>query len=529
MGSARKTPKGKPAPQLRARQTRSSKGRLLTSASPAASTALLTSQLRSLGLYAADTLGDGNCLFRALSDQLHGTPSYHLDLRSQICDFVEKHAERYEPFVEDERGLQVHLRCMREPGTYGGHVELSAFAHLMKRDVKVVQPGLVYVIEWMAFAGSGSPKKQNKYKGYAYEDLEEDGDIENDQDDEEGETIRTRRHRAKDRHNKDKDPPPGDTIYVAYHDWEHFSSIRNLRGPHTGLPYVRETLPPPVPSPSKIKKEKEKDKPASKKKVTLKLASPSPVSRASTPSSLPELTPSPSPSPAPPLLLNLQPIKGGAVDPATVPLPTSRARSTLQATTSRSARFPPSQDYLPAPSQMDICDYPDADADADVDEGSTPGLSPPSSSLSSSSTTSYSNPALPPSSQSHSQSQSQSQSQSHSPSPEPESESSPEPELTRRQIKIQERERARLEGAGGDKPMTRRQRKALGLPKLRSAGAGAGKIVIPGGRFKRAQRGDGDGDGAGEGEGVRGEEGDGEWVRNGTGRVDVRGFRELKI
>ena len=35
-------------------------------------------------------------------------------------------------------------------GTYGGHLELSAFAHLNKRDVKVIQPGLVYVIEWAA-------------------------------------------------------------------------------------------------------------------------------------------------------------------------------------------------------------------------------------------------------------------------------------------------------------------------------------------------------------------------------------------
>jgi len=29
-------------------------------------------------------------------------------------------------------------------------MELSAFAHLMRRNVKVIQPGLVYVIEWAA-------------------------------------------------------------------------------------------------------------------------------------------------------------------------------------------------------------------------------------------------------------------------------------------------------------------------------------------------------------------------------------------
>ena len=117
---------------VRSRITRSSKGRvsystslhnpnlnfpqLLDSTSPALSGALLDDQLRALGLYAANTVGDGNCLFRALSDQLYGTPSRHFELRGQICDWIGRHRERYEPFVEDDRGLETHLKCMREHG-----------------------------------------------------------------------------------------------------------------------------------------------------------------------------------------------------------------------------------------------------------------------------------------------------------------------------------------------------------------------------------------------------------------------------
>ena len=56
--------------------------------------------------------------------------------------------------------------------------------------------------------------------------------------------------------------------------------------------------------------------------------------------------------------------------------------------------------------------------------------------------------------------------------------------------------------------LTTRQRRVLGLPpKPRRAG----RIVIPGGRYRRR------------------EEAEGEWARNGVGRVDVRGFRELRI
>ncbi len=63
-----------------------------------------------------ETLGDGNCLFRALSDQLYGTPNYHFGLRTEICDWIDEHKERYEPFVEDDRGIDVHLRNMRQLG-----------------------------------------------------------------------------------------------------------------------------------------------------------------------------------------------------------------------------------------------------------------------------------------------------------------------------------------------------------------------------------------------------------------------------
>lgn len=85
-------------------------------ADSATNNANLSAQLLSLGLYAVETLGDGNCLFRALSDQLYGTPSYHFQLRTEVCNWIDSDRDRYAPFVEDERGLEVHLRNMREHG-----------------------------------------------------------------------------------------------------------------------------------------------------------------------------------------------------------------------------------------------------------------------------------------------------------------------------------------------------------------------------------------------------------------------------
>ena len=84
-----------------------------------------------------------------------------------------------------------------------------------------------------------------------------------------------------------------------------------------------------------------------------------------------------------------------------------------------------------------------------------------------------------------------------------------------------------------ERVLTRRERKKLGLPKQRLAPVGgarasAGKIIIPGGRFKRPG-----GASAMSMSMSSGEVGEGgsaeEWMKNGTGRVDVRGFRELRI
>ena len=137
---------------------------------------------------------------------------------------------------------------MSYPATYGGHMELSAFAHLSKRNIKVIQPGLVYVIEWQAGESSttaiassskdenshseprrskrtqrptvSSPSKQSsnsnqnenqqivkigtgKHGYYVYEEI---SDSESDKDEEE----------VEENLNPDVDEAESETVYVAY-------------------------------------------------------------------------------------------------------------------------------------------------------------------------------------------------------------------------------------------------------------------------------------------------------------------------
>ncbi|KAL4070160.1 hypothetical protein V8B97DRAFT_1871712 [Scleroderma yunnanense] len=482
--------------QMRARTTRS-KGRPL--ADPELNTQLLGEQLRSLGLYAAQTLGDGNCLFRALSDQFYGSPARHLQLRKDICDWIENHRQRYEPFCEDERGLSVHLQCMRQQGTYGGHLELSAFAHYARRHVKVIQPGLVYIIEWNTGADEIETSPSTRGCPDQMDDIEMDP----------REKRRLRRQQKREMFDEPMpEESPEDTVYVAYHDWEHFSSVRNLRGPHTGLAHVME-LPPnvePLPStpvkkkPSSRGKQKPESKASPKRakvgaNTTAKIDEPLPPSPTHIP--LPDSR-SPSPESSESLTQSIPSIPVAAQLAPSTPLRVHRSpKRTFDESSGSSLSDVAAKRTRSSRKSFSKVDTNEDAIEVDDPEESTPELSAPCSSNESSPLSSAASspaPTTPP---------------AMTPPPEPR------------------------------RPMTRRQRKALGLPKPKSAllakRASAGKIVIPGGRFKKvagagatksvAVREAGDDNGDDDESNVQ----DGEWRHNGTGRLDVRGFRELKI
>ncbi|KAI1795438.1 cysteine proteinase [Ganoderma leucocontextum] len=480
-------------PQMRSRTTRSKGKPMVTN--PEENSQMLNAQLRELGLYAAHTIGDGNCLFRAMSDQLYGTPAQHLKLRADICNWIEDHKERYGPFVEDERGLDHHLSCMRQQATYGGHLELSAFAHMTKRNVKVIQPGLVYVIEWDAGGDLGDSSAQ--------------GDDGSNLDDREKRRLRRERRRSEQAAADDTEPTmTTGTVYVAYHDWEHFSSIRNLQGPHVGLPNVVEasapdaSLPPFPVSKKPASKVKAKIARTAKREAMKTVVSTLVEEEDSTPLSPSQIplpgsaSPSPPPSSAPSSQTSgfhsLASLEPHAYRSPKRTFDESSASSQMSESSQSVAKRAKSSSRAASRSRTlsaDVTAVPPStnSMSVDADDLDTPDLSAPGSSAESvSSLSSVPSPAATP------------------PPPDPPVE----------------------------KRLTRRQRKVLGVPKARPALVGsnlartrsAGKIVIPGGKSRKVSS---------KATVVDGSEDDpdtnAEWRKNGTGRLDVRGFRELKI
>ncbi|KAJ2747107.1 2-oxoglutarate dehydrogenase E1 component [Coemansia sp. BCRC 34301] len=156
----------------------------------------LNRSLKKSGLYCKDIAGDGNCLFRALADQVDGTPDTHLRHREAVCDYMHRHPDEFSPFLDETCSFDRYLDNMRRQGVFGGNLELVAFARNYCVDIKVYQlGGTVFVIS------GGSLTKDSS------------------------QVLRSM-----------------PTVHLAYHSYEHYSSVRNCTGPHDGLPNPTITL-----------------------------------------------------------------------------------------------------------------------------------------------------------------------------------------------------------------------------------------------------------------------------------------------
>ncbi|KAL6710273.1 hypothetical protein ACN47E_009219 [Coniothyrium glycines] len=188
-------------------------------------------------LYAGEIRGDGNCLFNALSDQLYGTQEMHEVLRTATIEHMRDNADFYRQYMavnnvrrnpkrktttpvptridttyyteeQLQQQFEEHVEKMGQPGEWADNMEVSAFASALNVHVRLWQADYTYLFSPRTYYAPG------------------DG-------------LTALDHRQ--------------TVHIAYHSWEHYSSVRNVTGPHTGLPAVHiapEMISKKRPSPS---------------------------------------------------------------------------------------------------------------------------------------------------------------------------------------------------------------------------------------------------------------------------------------
>lgn len=157
-------------------------------------------QLTRIGLTIRDVGGDGNCFFRALSDQLFGNESQHIDIRQRTCQYLKQNRDEFQPFVaalvdegemannnkpvsSNKKASKVtdsydcYIKALETLGTYADNGCLVAFARLYGLDIHIHQ------LELDIWTITGAPPAK---KGHQ----------------------------------------PNRQLHLAYHNGEHYSSVR---------------------------------------------------------------------------------------------------------------------------------------------------------------------------------------------------------------------------------------------------------------------------------------------------------------
>eukprot|EP00775_Hariotina_reticulata_P002160 gene2160-2478_t len=101
----------------------------------------LDRELALIGLRVKNITADGNCFFRALSDQLQGDESGYSSLRGRVVALMKEREEDFAPFVEDDQSFEAYIARMKKEGVWAGHMELQAASLLLSVNIAVYQAG----------------------------------------------------------------------------------------------------------------------------------------------------------------------------------------------------------------------------------------------------------------------------------------------------------------------------------------------------------------------------------------------------
>ena len=82
--------------------------------------------------------GDGNCMFRAVSDQVYGNEDFHNIIREKCMDYLLIEREFFSQFVEGgDKEFDNYIDMKRKFGVWGDDVELQAISELYNRPIEI--------------------------------------------------------------------------------------------------------------------------------------------------------------------------------------------------------------------------------------------------------------------------------------------------------------------------------------------------------------------------------------------------------
>ena len=82
---------------------------------------------------------DGNCLFRAVADQLEDDEENHSAYRKTALEFLKNNKGRVRKFFAQDNGdnLDDYISHMEKDGSWSGHLELSTLCDTLNLTIQI--------------------------------------------------------------------------------------------------------------------------------------------------------------------------------------------------------------------------------------------------------------------------------------------------------------------------------------------------------------------------------------------------------
>ncbi|KAJ9188648.1 hypothetical protein P3X46_000023 [Hevea brasiliensis] len=90
---------------------------------------------RSKGLEVKRMLEDGNCLFRAVADQVYGDSEVCHSIRQMCIDYMERERDHFSQFITE--GFTSYCKRKRRDKVYGNNVEIQALSEMYNRPIHI--------------------------------------------------------------------------------------------------------------------------------------------------------------------------------------------------------------------------------------------------------------------------------------------------------------------------------------------------------------------------------------------------------
>ena len=105
-------------------------------------------ELKNLGYFIREICGDGNCLFRAVSEQAENNENNFKYYREKCIEYMKKNSDIFIPFIEDDEPFEKYIKRMSDDGVWGGNLEIYAMSMAFKFNFYIyIHERPIYIID----------------------------------------------------------------------------------------------------------------------------------------------------------------------------------------------------------------------------------------------------------------------------------------------------------------------------------------------------------------------------------------------